>query len=308
MPTHLTDRPFFNHACLAGMLGLALCWPGAASAAGYAYQSLFVEGAVSTSATGINEAGAVVGSYQLERGRDLLVRPFSYQDGVYTVYPAKEPATYSFDDVNDSRAVVANVGHRDFTSEAFYVAPGGKRTLLAVPGAISTQAYALSDNGLVAGSYLHDLNELGIARTTAFVWQAQAGYRHFDVPGAAGLTIAWGVNRAGTVVGVYADADLVYHGFVRTRSGQVRTLDYPGSPYTQLMGINERGEIVGFYQDPEDFILRGFVYRDGRFTRVGPVEAVNGSYPYRITNDGRVVGYYLDANYRSYGFVATPTP
>lgn len=292
----------------AALLLTAALWPAAVLAAGYRYQTLFVEGAVSTSASGINEAGEVVGSDQLERGPDVLVRPFSYRDGVYTVYPAKEPVATSFDDINDRRAVVANVVHRDFSTEAFHVAPGGQRTLLAVPGALSTQAYALSDNGLVAGSYLHEPDALGIARTTAFVWQAQAGYRHFDVPGAAGLTMAWGVNRAGTVVGVYADADSLYHGFVRTRSGQVRTLDYPGSPYTQLMGINGRGDIVGFYQDPKDFILRGFVYRDGRFTRVGPEDAVNGSYPYRIADDGRVVGDYLDANYRSIGFVATPTP
>lgn len=307
----MLPRALRQHAltrAAAAWLALALSLPGAAWAAGYRYQHLFVEGAVSTSALGINEAGAVVGSYQLERGPDLLVRPFSWQDGVYTTYPAGEPAAYSFDDVNDQRAVVANMVHRDFTTQAFYRPQGGAAVLLAVPGAITTQAFALSDNGLVAGSFLHDPNELGIARTTAFVWQAQAGFRRFDIPGAAGLTIAWGINRAGTVVGVYADADSVYHGFVRTRSGQVRTLDYPGSPYTQLMGINERGDIVGFYQDPVDFILRGFAWRDGQFSRVGPVEGVNGSYPYRITNDGRVVGYYQDANYRSIGFVATPVP
>jgi len=86
----------------------------------------------------------------------------------------------------------------------------------------------------------------------------------------------------------------------------MRTLDVDGSPYTQLMGINTRGDIVGFYQDPADFILKGFVqYADGEFVPVSPADAANGSYPYRITDDGRIVGWYMDANYRTIGFLAT---
>lgn len=273
--------------------------------AAYRYRTLYVDGSVSTSPSGINEDGTIVGSYQLERGADLLVRPFSYKDGVYTLYAAGEPASFSFDDINDANHGVSNVGHRDFTTEAFFVA-GAARTPLAVPGAISTQAYGLNDKDVVVGSYLHDPDRLGIATTSAFAWSAPHGYERFDVPGAAGLTIAWGMNRAGTAVGVYIDADGVYHGFIRTRGGHVTTVDHPGSPYTQLMGINARGDVVGFYQDPADFNLKGFIYRGGRFLPVAPDGALNGSYPYRITDDGRIVGYYLDANYRSIGFLATP--
>ena len=276
-----------------------------AHAAGYTYQPLWVEGAVSTSATGINEQGQVVGSYQLERGPDLLIRPFTWQAGAYTTYPAGEPAAWSFDDVNDAGRLVSNLGHRDFTTEAWF-GNAARHTLLAVPGAVGTQAYALNDRDVVVGAYEHDPDPLGILTTSAFAWNARTGYRVFDAPGAAGLTVAWGVNRAGAVVGVYADADAIYHGFVRAPDGRLRTVDFPGSPYTQLMGINTRGDVVGFYQDPTDLILKGFVLRGDRFERVGPADAVNGSYPYRITDDGRIVGWYLDANWRSIGFVATP--
>jgi len=290
---------------LAASLGSSLI-ACAAHAAGFTYQTLWVEGAVSTSATGINEQGQVVGSYQVERGPDLLVRPFTWQAGQYTTYAADEPASWSFDDVNDAGRLVSNLGHRDFTTEAWF-GNGAHRTLLAVPGGVGTQAYALNDRDVVVGAYLHDPDPLGILTTSAFAWNARTGYRVFDAPGATGrLTVAWGVNRAGAVVGVYADADSIYHGFVRTPDGRFRTVDVPGSPYTQLMGINARGDVVGFYQDPTDFILRGFVLHGGRFERVGPADAANGSYPYRITDDGRVVGYYMDANWRSIGFVATP--
>jgi len=278
----------------------------AVQAAGFDYQPLWVDGGVSTMPSGINESGAVVGSFQLLSGPDLLIRPFTFKDGVYTTWPEGDPASISFDDVNDARHVVSNVGHRDFTTQAFFRDEHGK-TLLAVPGAIATQAYALNDRDVVVGAYEHDPDRLGIATTSAFAWSAGQGFRTFDVPGADRFTVAWGVDRAGTTVGVFIDAQSVYHGFIRSRDGAVRTVTYPGSPYTQLMGINARGDVVGFYQDPADFILKGFVLRNGRFEPVSPEGAVNGSYPYRITDDGRIVGWYIDANSRTIGFIATPS-
>lgn len=273
--------------------------------AGYDYQTLRVEGSVSTMPTGINQRGMIVGTYQLERGADLLMRPFTYRDGTYTLYKVGEPAAYSFDDINDLRHIVSNIGHRDFTTETWF---GDRRhhTTLEVPGAVDTRAYALNDLDLVAGAYDHDPDEHGILTTSAFTWSRRDGYRTFDAPAAAGLTVAWGVNVEGAIVGVYMDAESVYHGFLRTRDGSMKTIDYPGSPYTQLMGINDRGDVVGFYQDPSDYILKGFVLRAGKFVPVGPADAANGSYPYRITDDGRVLGWYMDSNYRVIGFLATP--
>ena len=273
---------------------------------GFDYRTLWVDGGVSTSPAGINEDGTIVGSYQLERGPDLLIRPFSYKDGVYKLYEAGDPASLSFDDINDARHMVINLGRRDFTTEA-YLGIGHHKRRLDVPGAVATFAYALNDRDLVVGACEHDPDELGILTTSAFAWDKAGGYRRFDAPGAAGLTVAWGVNRAGTIVGVYMDANSVYHGFVRDPAGEIRTVDVEGSPYTQLMGINDRGDIVGFYQDPADYVLKGFVLdAAGHRTPVAPADAANGSYPYRITDDGRIVGWYMDANYRTIGFVATP--
>jgi hypothetical protein len=300
-----TSRRGGLRALLAAWCGLAACVTAQAGEA-FDYRTLWVDGSVSTSPTGINEDGAIVGSYQLERGPDLLVRPFTWKDGVYTVYEEGDPASLSFDDVNDARHIVINLGRRDFTTDAYFGNRHHKRRI-AVPGAVATHAYALSDRDLVVGGYEHDPNQFGILATSAFAWSKADGYLGFDAPGAAGLTIAWGVNAAGTMVGVYMDAGAIYHGFVRGPDGTVRTVDVAGSPYTQLMGINEGGDIVGFYQDPADFILRGFVlHPDGRFVVVAPPDSTNGSYPYRITDDGRIVGWYLDANYRTMGFLATP--
>lgn len=295
-----------------GVRGLFMAWCGLAACvaahagAGFDYRTLWVDGSVSTSPTGINEDGAIVGSYQMERGPDLLIRPFTYKDGVYKLHDVGDPASLSFDDINDARHIVINLGRRDFTTDAYFGAGQHKRRI-AVPGAVATHAYALNDRDVVVGGYDHDPNQFGILTTSAFAWSKGDGYLGFDAPGAAGLTIAWGVNRSGTIVGVYMDASSIYHGFVRASDGTVRTVDVDGSPYTQLMGINTRGDIVGFYQDPADYILKGFVlHADGEFVAVSPADAANGSYPYRITDDGRIVGWYMDANDRTIGFLATP--
>ena len=132
-----------------------------------------------------------------------------------------------------------------------------------------------------------------------------------DVPGAQ-ITLAYALNDRTQVVGQYIDAGAVpdaegrlpagtVHGFLWHR-GEVTIIDVPGSPLTQPLGINDRGDIVGAYfdadVDPDDPYayydsgsLRGFVLRNGEFTPVdfpgGDGTKVSG-----INNHGHIVGYY----------------
>ena len=100
----------------------------------------------------------------------------------------------------------------------------------------------------------------------------------------AQITLAYSLNDRTEVVGQYIDAGAVpdaqgrlpagtIHGFLWHR-GEVTIIDVPGSPLTQPLGINDRGDIVGAYfeadVDPDDPYayydtgrLRGFVLRDG---------------------------------------------
>ena len=48
------------------------------------------------------------------------------------------------------------------------------------------------------------------------------------------------------------------------------SFDYPGALSTVLYGINNRGDMVGAYENPQQF-FHGFVYRGGQFTSIdGP--------------------------------------
>jgi uncharacterized membrane protein len=74
---------------------------------------------------------------------------------------------------------------------------------------------------------------------------ARAGtYRFisFDYPGAAGATMASGINDAGQVVGAYADG-AGEHGFLE--DGPVFSpIDYPGATITVASKIDDAGQIL----------------------------------------------------------------
>ena len=82
------------------------------------------------------------------------------------------------------------------------------------------------------------------------------------------------------------------------------TIDPPeGANYTDLRGINERGEIVGF-----TFLAGGggygFVIREGVFTRIG-YPGTNINYPTGINARGQIAGVHEDLLQPCCGWILT---
>src|SRR5437016_3376589 len=91
-------------------------------------------------------------------------------------------------------------------------------------------------------------------------------YMTLDAPGANRGTSAYDINNAGLgrIVGAYSDGS-VNHGFTYDGSTYT-TLDDPlGTNGTQLLGINNLGQIVGSYIDASGH-SHGFLYSGGGFT------------------------------------------
>jgi len=123
----------------------------------------------------------------------------------------------------------------------------------------------------------------------------------------ADYTVAEGINAAGDVVGFYGLGG-TEHGFL-LRDGVPTTIDYPGAFATNARGINSEGDIVGLYtnnDDPEKWWLgpfHGFVLkRDGTFTSVDYPGSGNAN-TNGIGEAGQVVGEYVAADGRNYGFL-----
>jgi hypothetical protein len=117
-----------------------------------------------------------------------------------------------------------------------------------------------------------------------------------SVPGAI-VTLAYGINNAGQVVGSYYDGT-TDHGFLLS-GGTYTTINVPSADRTEVRGINNLGQIVGEYYN---VLLAGggykyenvFLYGGGIFTTIddpaGTDTVLSG-----INDQGQIVGLYETA-------------
>jgi probable HAF family extracellular repeat protein len=121
-------------------------------------------------------------------------------------------------------------------------------------------------------------------------------------PGAT-RTQARAINDTGVVVGTYWDSSKNIHGFVYSK-GVYRTLDVAmaRATGTQPFGINNKAEIVGFYE--VDSVKHGFIYHEGHYTTLDFPGATR-TQAFGINNLGVVVGVYSKGE-KNLSFVATP--
>jgi probable HAF family extracellular repeat protein len=71
-------------------------------------------------------------------------------------------------------------------------------------------------------------------------------------------------------------------------------IDVPGAISTQTFGINDRGQIVGFFQYIP-FRSHGFLTEDGTTFTIIDVPSAAGTEALGINNRGQIVGYFWDA-------------
>jgi uncharacterized membrane protein len=90
------------------------------------------------------------------------------------------------------------------------------------------------------------------------------------------------------------------------QGGTITTIDPFGSTFTQALGINNLGEVVGFYDDGMG-VQHGYIDVGGLFTSFDPTGSVNTTIN-GLNDLGQIVGFYTDANDNVIGFVGTPTP
>ena len=141
-------------------------------------------------------------------------------------------------------------------------------------------------------------------------------FKSIDValPGVT-LTTALGINAQGDIVGRYAVGS-VGHGYLLS-DGTYTTIDAPdvvvGSS-TQAQGINEEGQIVGFYTDPvpktvdpTGIFTRSFLRDpDGTFSSI-QFPGSNNTLAIKISPRGKVVGCFHNLSFDTpttmHGFV-----
>ena len=212
------------------------------------FTTIDVPGAVSTSVNGISANGQLAGTY-----RDATrLHAYFWSKGVFTTLdpPGSSESQGGF--LNAQGEVVG--GYRDGKGirHAFIWSKGVFTTIDPPNGhpTFGPLALGINDPGQVVGTYVTDNMTPGGLRHGFLL--SKGVYTTLDVPDAA-LTVAQGINNAGTIVGLYhmvGDPPQTTHGFVLSK-GVFTTIDVPGATdgTTAIFSINAKGEIVGIYSD-----------------------------------------------------------
>ncbi len=174
-----------------------------------------------------------------------------------------------------------------------------------------TQGASTNLWGAVAGQYV-DTGDV----FHGFVRSPLGAIATFDAPGAGTgsgqgtfITFGDGLNFFGAILGGYADASNIFHGFVRDSDGAITPFDPIGSQFTDPAGINDGGVITGFYakaSGPYHGFLR---FPGGEITSFdlsgAGTESSQGTEPLNINALGNITGLYVDSSGVDHGFLRT---
>lgn len=172
----------------------------------------------------------------------------------------------------------------DSPSNHAFLLKGQKFTTLDYPGAVYTQANGINDSGVIVGTWGSSYSS---SDAHAFKLVGKT-YTSFDFPNAPQGTVATGINKSGDIVGSWSD-NTTTHGYLLSK-GTFTQVDFPGAFYTFTWGINNAGQIAGWY-GAYFGDSHGFVYSNGTFTTVD-YPGYSQNYVADINDSGVVVGGY----------------
>ena len=226
----------------------------------------------------INDAGKIVGSY-----RDATSgqpHGFLLSGGVYTTIDDPNAAT-GF----EPRPGDGSMGHQRLPDRSWgdircrlgphgFLLSGGVFTTIDVPNAAigsadGTGASAINASGQIVGYY----DTFGAPGPGVHGFLLSGGvYTTIDDPNGYYSTFPSGSTTLGRSLGTMSMPAVVSHGFLYS-GGVYTTIDDPvgaTAPLangTEAFGINNAGQIVGFYHDASG-VSHGFLYSGGVYTTI----------------------------------------
>jgi len=190
---------------VGGMLAAAAL----ANATAYTFTTIDGPGAFFTTASGINDARQIVGTF-----RDSTGSIFGFLDtgGSFTIVDVSGGRNTQPFGINNAGQIVGQF--EDSTAIHGFLDSGGTFTTLDPPGSLFTVASGINDAGQIVGHF-----QSGIFSGGGFLYSGGT-FTTFSVPGAVNAvgfdsTEPFGINNAGQIVGQFADSTAI-HGFLAT--------------------------------------------------------------------------------------------
>ncbi len=221
-----------------------------------------VPGAAQTQVIGINNTGATVGFSVDGAGNNtgFLHTGTGFASPIMNpATPTVAPATNQLLGVNDHNLAAGFYITAAGVSQG-YIYNVASKSFTNLPGAIPTIATGINNAGDVSGIAVLGGNNEGLYYSGNLT-------RYFEAPGSTN-TGFFGLNNEGLAVGYYVDSSGLTHGLVYdVLTGAWSTVDDPnaststtpafGVTGTTINGVNDAGQLVGFYSDGAH--VNGFV-------------------------------------------------
>jgi probable HAF family extracellular repeat protein len=207
-------------------------------------------GSMQTQVTSLNNKGATAGFWVNALGTNL---GFIESSGVFTSYadphtPSGAGSVNQILGINDSGIAVGFYNNKKGNSVSYTLNQAtGVFTMIPRQG-VSTVATGINDAGAVVG-----FSKATDGTFSSFLL-ASGHVTRFQFPGGSD-TMAFGINAKDQIVGSYLDGSDVMHGFLLNhptgpKHPQWRSIDDPnGVGSTLVNGLNDAGDLVGFYTD-----------------------------------------------------------
>jgi probable HAF family extracellular repeat protein len=215
-----------------------------------------VPGARGTEATDINDRGQIVGTYSQDTpivNDSRRPRAFLFDRGKLTRidYPGATMTVAS--GVNNRGQVVG--GYLDTKGRPHgYLWDKGRIRTIDVPGASGTAVGDINDRGEMVGVFSKDPNDPRGEMSGRGFLLSRGKYREIVAPDVA-FTQPSKLNNRDQIVGAtFTDATAQdFHGFLLAKgiNGPFTPIDFPDASRTVATGINDLGQIVGAYENPD---------------------------------------------------------
>ena len=289
---------------IASGLALALTFPAAHAATGYAFRAVDFPGSANTALYAVNDHGAFVGA---EKDLDGIHHAI-FDDGTHLrlLDPAGSLGTESWAfSINNWDDIAGTYTDDTGTHHGFVHHADHTLTHIEFPGALETQAFGVNDLGVVIGIYVDTAGN-----TRSFILR-EGKYRNIDLPGglASFGTTPLSINDSGVIVGEFIRTPGTNgFGYLQRPDGRFTLTTAPGSPPEQtfFISINNRHQILGAFADAAQ-VQHNFLKTGDDFQAFDlPARFAASFVSAQTVNDqDEIVGYYLDASAVAHGFVAT---
>ena len=262
-------------------------------------QFLGTLGGPSSNATGINDAGDIVGSADVASGAR---HAFLYRAGTMIDLHALGGVTSTATDVNASGLVIGNYSPTNGTYRGF------------VSDGITT-----TDLGTLGGSFTapNDINGSGqIVGTTSTATQVNHAFRYANgtmssvAPPGSTTSEGIAINEAGAVAGSYQLPNGDRRAF-RWDNGTSDLIPTFGGTFATATDINAAGQVVGYSVTEGNAGVRGYLFDDSGLVDLSAhlplgYEAIV-HVAFRINDDGTILARGETADFRDRALMLIPT-